>query len=64
METTREVMEEWRPLMCPFDVTMIEGCNALGEFLPVILKPEELEQGYKYAYIENCTIACVEHCCC
>ena len=48
METTREVMEEWRPLMCPFDVTMIEGCNALGEFLPIVLKPEELEQGYKY----------------
>ena len=56
METTREVLEEWRPLMCPFDVTMIEGCNALGEFLPIVLKPEEVEQGYKYTCMCRVTV--------
>ena len=43
--------------MCPFDMTMIEGCNALGEFLPIILKPEELDQGYRYSnYLKPSTV--------
>jgi len=61
IETTREVIEEWRPLLCPFDMTMLEGCNALAEFLPIILKPEELDQGYKYvvsAYAIYCYLIC------
>ena len=34
------MLDEWRPLLCPFDVTVIEAVNILSEFLPTLTPPE------------------------
>ena len=31
---TQEMLEEWRPLMCPFDVTMAKAISYFEMFLP------------------------------
>uniref|UniRef100_A0A673LWV1 Proteasome activator complex subunit 4A-like n=1 Tax=Sinocyclocheilus rhinocerous TaxID=307959 RepID=A0A673LWV1_9TELE len=37
---TQEMLEEWRPLMCPFDVTMQKAMGYFELFLPTTLPPE------------------------
>ena len=44
--STRDMLNEWRPLLCPFDTAMMEGAFFLSSFLPTLLLPEERDQGY------------------
>lgn len=43
------MLEEWRPLLCPFDVTVIRGLSYYEVFLPTNLPPEKHHMGFKYA---------------
>jgi len=47
VEATQEMLEEWRPLLCPFDVKMMQGIFFLENFLPTVLYPEEHSQGFR-----------------
>ncbi|XP_070577632.1 proteasome activator complex subunit 4-like isoform X2 [Ptychodera flava] len=46
-ESTQEMLDEWRPLLCPFDVTMSKGISYLEMFLPTLLPPEDHGMGFK-----------------
>uniref|UniRef100_A0A8C3LQK6 Proteasome activator subunit 4 n=1 Tax=Chrysolophus pictus TaxID=9089 RepID=A0A8C3LQK6_CHRPC len=39
-DATAEMLDEWRPLMCPFDVTMQKAITYFELFLPTTLPPE------------------------
>jgi proteasome activator subunit 4 len=41
------MLEEWRPLLCPFDVTMQRAIGYLELFLPTTLPPELHHKGFK-----------------
>ncbi|CDQ89077.1 unnamed protein product, partial [Oncorhynchus mykiss] len=43
---TQEMLEEWRPLLCPFDVTMQRAIGYLELFLPTTLPPELHHKGF------------------
>ena len=47
LESTQEMLEEWRPLLCPFDMAMIESMNLLSEMLPTTLPPQHHDRGFK-----------------
>ena len=42
------MLDEWRPLLCPFDVTIMKGLSYLERFLPTMLPEEEMDQGFRY----------------
>lgn len=44
---TKEMLEEWRPMLCPFDVSMTNVFVRCSLFLPTILYEHEMEYGYK-----------------
>ncbi|KAI1887190.1 hypothetical protein AGOR_G00203600 [Albula goreensis] len=50
--STQEMLEEWRPLLCPFDLTMQKGISYFELFLPTILHPEQHHQGFKLWFEE------------
>ncbi|KAI0208909.1 Proteasome activator complex subunit 4A [Lamellibrachia satsuma] len=52
IEATQEMLDEWRPLLCPFDVTMMRGISFFELFLPTSLPPEEHDRGYKLWFDE------------
>lgn len=43
---TEEMLAEWRPLLCPFDMTMPMGVSLLAAFLPTKIEPKKHQQGY------------------
>ena len=47
VESTQEMLDEWRPLLCPFDLAMVEGLTYIYEFLPTL--PAQLvgDQGHR-----------------
>ncbi|XP_045600493.2 proteasome activator complex subunit 4 isoform X1 [Procambarus clarkii] len=45
--STSEILEEVRPMMCPFDMTMQRAMVYLELFLPTSLCPEQAEYGWK-----------------
>lgn len=47
VDATAEMLEEWRPLMCPFDVTMQKAITYFEIFLPTSLPPELHHKGFK-----------------
>ncbi|KAH8027892.1 hypothetical protein HPB51_011122 [Rhipicephalus microplus] len=47
VESTQEMLDEWEPLMCPFDVTMHKAMAYFELFLPTLLPPEQHDQGFK-----------------
>ncbi|MEE6474292.1 hypothetical protein FKM82_010338 [Ascaphus truei] len=51
-DATAEMLEEWRPLMCPFDVTMQKAISYLELFLPTSLPPELHCKGFKLWFDE------------
>ncbi|XP_078505604.1 proteasome activator complex subunit 4 isoform X2 [Lissotriton helveticus] len=51
-DATVEMLEEWRPLMCPFDVTMQKAIGYLDLFLPTSLPPELHCKGFKLWFDE------------
>uniref|UniRef100_A0A8C9TJ04 Proteasome activator subunit 4 n=1 Tax=Scleropages formosus TaxID=113540 RepID=A0A8C9TJ04_SCLFO len=50
--STQEMLEEWRPLLCPFDVTMQKAIGYLELFLPTLLPPESHHKGFKLWFNE------------
>ncbi|XP_043911057.1 proteasome activator complex subunit 4 [Protopterus annectens] len=51
-DATAEMLEEWRPLMCPFDVTMQKAISYLELFLPTSLPCELHHKGFKLWFEE------------
>ncbi|XP_063300040.1 proteasome activator complex subunit 4 [Pelobates fuscus] len=49
---TAEMLEEWRPLMCPFDVTMQKAISYLELFLPTSLPPDLHCKGFRLWFDE------------
>ncbi|ETE72009.1 Proteasome activator complex subunit 4, partial [Ophiophagus hannah] len=49
---TAEMLDEWRPLMCPFDVTMQKAITYFELFLPTTLPPECHHKGFKLWFDE------------
>ena len=47
VESTQEMLDEWRPLLCPFDESMNKGIAYLDLFLPTLLPPEQHQFGFK-----------------
>lgn len=46
LEATKEMLEEWRPLLCPFDMTMAMGVGLFETFLPTKIDPSNHQHGY------------------
>uniref|UniRef100_A0A8C3ST02 Proteasome activator subunit 4 n=1 Tax=Chelydra serpentina TaxID=8475 RepID=A0A8C3ST02_CHESE len=49
---SKEMLDEWRPLMCPFDVTMQKAITYFELFLPTSLPPELHHKGFKLWFDE------------
>uniref|UniRef100_A0AAY5L576 Proteasome activator subunit 4 n=1 Tax=Esox lucius TaxID=8010 RepID=A0AAY5L576_ESOLU len=49
---TQEMLEEWRPLLCPFDVTMQKAIGYFELFLPTTLPPQLHHKGFKLWFDE------------
>uniref|UniRef100_A0A7N6BDN1 Proteasome activator subunit 4 n=1 Tax=Anabas testudineus TaxID=64144 RepID=A0A7N6BDN1_ANATE len=49
---TQEMLDEWRPLLCPFDVTMQRAISYFELFLPTTLPPELHHNGFKLWFDE------------
>ncbi|KAG1668701.1 Proteasome activator complex subunit 4 [Nymphon striatum] len=45
--STQEMLDEWRPLMCVYDVTMMKAMMYLELFLPTTLDPKEHDLGFR-----------------
>lgn len=45
-ESTNEMLEEWRPLLCPFDVSINSAFERFNLFLPTMLYEFDREQGF------------------
>ncbi len=46
IEATEEMLAEWRPLLCPFDMTMPMGVSLFAAFLPTKIYPKNHKLGY------------------
>jgi len=42
------MLDEWRPLLCLFDLKMSEGLFYLELFLPTLMYPHEHDRGFRY----------------
>ncbi|XP_059159046.1 proteasome activator complex subunit 4B-like [Physella acuta] len=49
---TQEMLDEWRPWLCPFDMSVIGGLQCLEIFLPTSLPPQLHNKGYKLWFDE------------
>lgn len=47
--STREMLDEWRPLLCVFDGVMQKAISNMELFLPTITPPEEHGQAFRSA---------------
>jgi hypothetical protein len=47
IDSTKEMLAEWRVFMCPFDSAINDCFERLKLFLPTILYEHETEFGYK-----------------
>jgi len=48
LTATQEMLELWRPQLCPFDTVAIQnGMELLDTFLPSVFLPHEISSGYK-----------------
>lgn len=45
--STKEMLDEWRPLLCVFDVVMQKAISNMELFLPTIMPPEGHSQGFQ-----------------
>uniref|UniRef100_A0A8C1X656 Proteasome activator subunit 4a n=1 Tax=Cyprinus carpio TaxID=7962 RepID=A0A8C1X656_CYPCA len=48
----KEMLDEWRPLMCPFNLTMQKAMGYFELFLPTTLPPELHDKGFKLWFDE------------
>lgn len=51
-DATQEMLDEWRPLMCPFDITFAKAMQYFSLFLPTTLPPEKHDKGFKLWFDE------------
>ncbi|MBN3306472.1 PSME4 protein, partial [Amia calva] len=51
-DATQEMLDEWRPLLCPFDVTMQKAISYFELFLPTTLPPPLHHKGFKLWFPE------------
>ncbi|KAG8223216.1 hypothetical protein J437_LFUL003567 [Ladona fulva] len=49
---TQEMLDEWRPLICPYDAHLCHTMTYLEWFLPVTLPPSKAHMGYKLWFEE------------
>ncbi|TSK14769.1 Proteasome activator complex subunit 4B [Bagarius yarrelli] len=49
---TQEMLDEWRPLLCPFDVTMQKAISYFELFLPTVMPPEQHQKGFNLWFDE------------
>lgn len=52
VEATEEMLEEWRPMLCPFSVSIQRAVSYLHLFLPTTLPPEQHDRGFKLWFDE------------
>lgn len=52
IEATAEMLEEWRPMLCPFSSAIQRAINYLNLFLPTTLPPEHHDKGFKLWFDE------------
>lgn len=52
VEATQEMLDEWRPLLCPYDVTHIKAMNSFEYFLPTNLPLSHHDRGFKLWFKE------------
>ncbi|XP_061562704.1 LOW QUALITY PROTEIN: proteasome activator complex subunit 4B-like [Phycodurus eques] len=50
--STKEMLDEWRPLLCVFDTVMQKAIGTMELFLPTIMPPEEHDQGFRLWFDE------------
>ena len=49
--STQEMLDEWRPLLCPFSSSMDNGLAFLEVFLPTLLDPKYHCMGFRYLLV-------------
>ncbi|KAF3853760.1 hypothetical protein F7725_014448 [Dissostichus mawsoni] len=49
---TKEMLDEWRPLLCVFDMVMQKAISNMELFLPTIMPQEEHSQGFQLWFDE------------
>ncbi|XP_054158581.1 proteasome activator complex subunit 4B-like [Oppia nitens] len=54
--STAEMLDEWRPALCPFDTEMIKAAAYMELFLPTSLPPEHHDQGFRLWFDELMSI--------
>ncbi|XP_056286378.1 proteasome activator complex subunit 4B-like [Pseudoliparis swirei] len=54
--STEEMLDEWRPLLCVFDMVMLKAVSNMELFLPTIMPPEEHSQGFQLWFDELMTL--------
>lgn len=52
VDATQEMLEEWRPLLCPYDTSMVKGTTYFSLFLPTNLPPQHHDKGWKLWFEE------------
>uniref|UniRef100_UPI0037E980D1 proteasome activator complex subunit 4B-like n=1 Tax=Semicossyphus pulcher TaxID=241346 RepID=UPI0037E980D1 len=50
--STQEMLDEWRPLLCVFDVAMQKAISNMELFLPTIMPPQEHSQAFQLWFDE------------
>ncbi|XP_068439481.1 proteasome activator complex subunit 4B-like [Clinocottus analis] len=54
--STKEMLDEWRPLLCVFDMVMQKAVSNMELFLPTVMPPEEHSQGFQLWFDELMTL--------
>jgi proteasome activator subunit 4 len=44
---TKEMLADWRPMMCPFDLSFTQAFELFDLFLPSLLRENEIQHGFK-----------------
>lgn len=52
IESTQEMLDEWRPLLCPFDISVIEGLQFMELFLPTHMDVDKMAIGFRLWFKE------------
>ncbi len=47
INATGEMLEEWRPMMCPYDMAFNDAVDRFNLFLPSIFTDQQIDHGFK-----------------
>ncbi len=56
IESTQEMLDEWRPYLCPYDTMMSKAMTYFDIFMPTLMMPKNHNQGFKLWFEEFMTI--------